>query len=380
MYDLIEAHPSAAALYGEECVAAGLLSAGDLEAMRKDYISTLEAALQRERGASAPAAATVVNAPAAMGARASIQAAEGPLADTRVEAATLSRIVEGVSAFPTACGSTTSSSPSCRASSGLQGEGPHRLVPRRGGLLRKPPPRGDPREALGRGLRAGHLLPAPSRLVGGRREDGLLLRPPRQPRAWQRKLAVYDSPLSEFGVLGFEYGYAAEYRDALVMWEAQFGDFSNGGQVVIDNYIIAAEAKWGSGRRPGPPPAARLRGPGPRALERPPRALPPALRRGQHPGRLSDDARPVFPPASRPGQGPRQEASRRHDAEEPSAASRGPLCRSPISRTRVSGLSWTIPSPPTRRGPRQALALPSSARARSITSSRRGRRKAGGLT
>ena len=62
----------------------------------------------------------------------------------------------------------------------------------------------------------------------------------------QKKLAVYDSPLSEFGVLGFEYGYAAERRDALVMWEAQFGDFSNGGQVVIDNYIIAAEAKWGT--------------------------------------------------------------------------------------------------------------------------------------
>ena len=100
MYDLIEAHPSAAALYGEECVAAGLLSAGDLEAMRKDYISTLEAALKRERGASAPAAATVASAPAAVGARASIQAAGGPLADTRVDAAALARIVEGVSAFP----------------------------------------------------------------------------------------------------------------------------------------------------------------------------------------------------------------------------------------------------------------------------------------
>jgi 2-oxoglutarate dehydrogenase E1 component len=62
----------------------------------------------------------------------------------------------------------------------------------------------------------------------------------------QRKIALHDSPLSEFGVLGFEYGYAAEYKDALVMWEAQFGDFSNGGQVVIDNYIIAAEAKWGA--------------------------------------------------------------------------------------------------------------------------------------
>jgi 2-oxoglutarate dehydrogenase E1 component len=61
----------------------------------------------------------------------------------------------------------------------------------------------------------------------------------------QRTIALYDSPLSEFGVLGFEYGFAASYPDALVMWEAQFGDFSNGAQVIIDNYIAAGEAKWG---------------------------------------------------------------------------------------------------------------------------------------
>ncbi|HEU5253188.1 MAG TPA: multifunctional oxoglutarate decarboxylase/oxoglutarate dehydrogenase thiamine pyrophosphate-binding subunit/dihydrolipoyllysine-residue succinyltransferase subunit [Solirubrobacterales bacterium] len=60
---------------------------------------------------------------------------------------------------------------------------------------------------------------------------------------------LYNSPLSETACLGFEYGYSAASPSALVLWEAQFGDFANAGQVIIDSFIVSGESKWGQSTR-----------------------------------------------------------------------------------------------------------------------------------
>ena len=70
------------------------------------------------------------------------------------------------------------------------------------------------------------------------------------PRATRpRSFEVHNSPLSEYACVGFEYGYSVAAPEALVLWEAQFGDFVNGAQIIIDQFIVAGLSKWGETSR-----------------------------------------------------------------------------------------------------------------------------------
>jgi 2-oxoglutarate decarboxylase len=76
------------------------------------------------------------------------------------------------------------------------------------------------------------------------RQNGQEWMPLRNLGDGQGKFYIYDSLLSEYAAMGFEYGYSIENKDALVLWEAQFGDFVNGAQTIVDEFISSAEQKW----------------------------------------------------------------------------------------------------------------------------------------
>ncbi|HWL37305.1 MAG TPA: multifunctional oxoglutarate decarboxylase/oxoglutarate dehydrogenase thiamine pyrophosphate-binding subunit/dihydrolipoyllysine-residue succinyltransferase subunit [Frankiaceae bacterium] len=231
MYDLIDAHRSTRKRYTEALIGRGDITVADAEEVLRNYQGHLEAVFVQTRDSESRPSVEPPMEPAEA----------GPL-DTTTDDEVLKRVVDAQLSVP-------------------EGFTVHpRLLPQ---LQRRAQMLSDDavdwalaeQFAFGALLLEGH----PVRLAGqdsrrgtfGQRHAVVVDRNtgaeyvPLCHLGEQAPFWVYDSLLSEFAALGFEYGYAVERPDALVCWEAQFGDFVNGAQSIIDEFIAAGEAKWG---------------------------------------------------------------------------------------------------------------------------------------
>jgi 2-oxoglutarate dehydrogenase E1 component len=245
MYNIIDAKRSVRKLYTEALVGRGDISVEDAENALRDYQEQLEKVFTETRAAAEPGA--VLEEPVTeVEQRGEVTLApQTPERDVRtaIDAGTLERVVSTQVNLP-------------------DGFTVHpRLAPqlqRRVTMVED----GTIDWAMGETIAIGSLLTqgVSVRLAGqdsrrgtfGQRhmviidrETGWAYKPLKQCYENGAKLYAYDSPLSEFATMGFDYGYSVARPEALVMWEAQFGDFANGAQTIIDEFISSGEQKWG---------------------------------------------------------------------------------------------------------------------------------------
>jgi 2-oxoglutarate decarboxylase len=240
MYDLIDAKRSTRKLYTESLIGRGDITMEEAEQALRDYQQELERAFTETRDAmNRPAEPGTVTRPAV----AQAVPADHEAVATAIPAETIKAIIDAQYDLP-------------------QGFTPHpRLLPqlqRRAAMVEQDEIDWATGEllAFGSTLIDGHAV----RLIGqdsrrgtfGQRHAVLVDRhtgeeftPLRRFNGPNSKFYIYDSLLSEYAAVGFEYGYSVARPDALTLWEAQFGDFVNGAQTIIDEFISAGEQKWG---------------------------------------------------------------------------------------------------------------------------------------
>ena len=240
MYERIKTHPTVRELYAQKLIAQGVISADDANAMLADATARITAAHTRVKSG-------------ALGARparlqlANVETADAAL-ETSVDADKLLRWNEALVAVPP--GFT------------IHPKLARQLERRQASFASE----GDFDWGLGESLAFASLLSegTPIRLTGQDTPRGTFshrhavfhdaktnatFAPIQHLPDARASFEIYNSPLSEYACLGFEYGYAVETPEALVLWEAQFGDFNNGAQIIIDQFIAAGQAKWGETSR-----------------------------------------------------------------------------------------------------------------------------------
>lgn len=247
MYNLIEAKRSVRTLYTEALIGRGDITPEELEAAQKDFHDRLEEAFQETHAVQTGAISVT---PDDHGAIAGVDRpqsqrdeAAGEPESTGIDPGILSVIGEAHGNQPPGFSVHPKLQPLLdkrreMAKSGDIDWGFGELIAM-GSLLLE----GTPVRLVGQDSRRGTFVQRHAVLHD--RENGQEWLPLMNMAENQARLWIYDSLLSEYAALAFEYGYSVERPDALVMWEAQFGDFVNGAQTVIDEFISSAEQKWG---------------------------------------------------------------------------------------------------------------------------------------
>ena len=247
LYRKIAGHPLVSAIYTEKLVAEHSLAVAKGDAIRTEYSAALEEHLARAKAREAARAAKRAQpGNPYKGSTAVFQPAyhHTPV-ETGVPAEVLGKVAAALSTVP----ANFTANPKIR-----------RLLEARASAFRN----GGPVDwGFGEALAFGSLLVEgiPIRLSGqdcergtfshrhavlADAETGEKYTPLKQLDGKQARFCVYNSLLSEAAVLGFDYGYSVDYPRMLSIWEAQFGDFANGAQVVIDQFIVSGESKWQS--------------------------------------------------------------------------------------------------------------------------------------
>jgi 2-oxoglutarate dehydrogenase E1 component len=235
MYKRIDARRSVRKLYTETLVKRGDISLDDAEQALDDFHDKLQTALDQTRSSAPPEGVVAKAPPAPIGVL--------PAVATGVNRDVIDHIYAVMSHPP----ETFTMHPKLQRQFGVRdkmftsGEVDWALAESLaiGSLLLE----GTPLRMAGQDTRRGTFSQRHSVLVDY--ETGAEWAPLAHLSPEQAKYWMYDSLLSEYAGLGFEYGYSVANPEALVVWEAQFGDFGNGAQTIIDEYLVAAEDKWG---------------------------------------------------------------------------------------------------------------------------------------
>ena len=235
MYKLIEERRSVRKLYTEALVKRGELSLEEAEQSLDDFQRRLQVALDETRQSAPPTVAKAARPPAPLGVL--------PHITTGVERETLDRVFAGLTAVPEGFTIHPKLARQFETRSHLyEQEGQVEWATAEalavGSLLLE----GTDVRLTGEDTRRGTFSQRHAALVDY--HTGWAYVPLAALDEGQGKLWVYDSLLSEYAAVGFEYGYSVVHKDALVAWEAQFGDFVNGAQIIIDQFLVAAEDKW----------------------------------------------------------------------------------------------------------------------------------------